>query len=189
MYRAKLENLLWRVEYKVFRQPPDFSISLPEKTIFTSAKSKKEVSISWKKWIALFLGSLTIFMLASWIIKRISAKPKRLTAPKPLPEENPLVWLRRELDRFASELNPEDRLPSAKSDELIALVRTYFQKVSKSPVRAWTLSEFQEKLAKDPAAQEVSELLRAWLPLHYVPDPKPEPLQAVTEEVEKVLLP
>lgn len=52
MYRGNLENLLWRVEYKGFRQPPGFSISFPEKTIFTNAKSKKEVSISWKKWIA-----------------------------------------------------------------------------------------------------------------------------------------
>lgn len=143
----------------------------------------------WGRWVAIFAGAMLSFLVARWGVKKMRRRPKKVVAPPPEPEEDPLVWLRRELDRFFAELKPEDAMPSNKSDELMSLVKIYFARVSKSPVRAWTLTEFRQKLAKDAAAKEIAIRMERWNQLHYRPAEESIELKNVAAEIEKVLLP
>ena len=147
--------------------------------------------VPWTRYLGFFLGAVLLFALIRFGVKKIKLPKPAPKKPAPIPEEDPLLWLRRNLDQFFKTLTPEELFPSRKADELVQIVREYFARATKSPVQAWTLAEFQKKLAKDQAAQEISLRFREWEWLRFKKQ-NPEsrlPLQNVAQEIEKVLLP
>lgn len=185
-----------------FRLGPDsYSTQLTElKSVSNRAEGDTELRpefgdlplpVPWTRYLAFFFGSLLLFGMARFAAKRIKFPKPAPRKPAPIPEEEPLLWLRRNLDQFFSRLTPDEMFPSKRADELVQIVREYFARSTKSPVQAWTLPEFQKKLSKDAAAQEIFLRFREWEWLRFKKTSPEEtmPLQNVAEEIEKVLLP
>lgn len=105
----------------------------------------------WLMWLSLLPAA---WGLRIWIERRLALwrarfKPKEIVVEAP-PEEDPLEWLKRELIRLKGELH--QGAEEAFADELTAVLREYFARKHKAPVRAWTTKEFSRKFAAEPSA-------------------------------------
>ncbi len=105
----------------------------------------------WLMWLSLLPLA---YYAGLWIEKRL---PKWLSRFKPKPiavvaptEEDPIEWLKRELLRLKVELS--QGATEAFADELTAVLREYFARKHKAPVRAWTTKEFTHRFAAEPTA-------------------------------------
>lgn len=126
----------------------------------------QEVSKPFPLWRILRLVALALFTyFVCWIFWPYLLKIPGLfpTVRFPLKkekEEDPLDWLKRELEALKKK-----RAQWNESQELIDdwfhIVKTYFAKKEKKTVRSWTTKEFKNHLNQNQKAAEVIPLLQA----------------------------
>lgn len=123
------------------------------------------VSKPWPLWRIARLGILALFTyFLCWLLWPYLQKlpglipdPKRFIPPPK--EEDPVYWLKSELDKLKRKSLEEENNPDL-VDDWFRIVKTYFAKKEKKTVRAWTTGEFKKNLDANPQAVGVLPLLK-----------------------------
>jgi hypothetical protein len=149
--------------------------------------------VQWRHLLGLFAKALAVIAFVFVLFAFVRKYWKQRPAPKeegPV-EENPLVWLRGQLEELRTNLQRETP-PARPVDELTGLLRTYFAKASQNPVEAWTTGEFRDRFARDEIAQRVGKILERCDELKFGGATKVDQKQATwlaVAESEKILFP
>lgn len=93
-----------------------------------------------------------------WMQKLPGLIPKQKVHVPVIREEDPLVWLKRELERFKTKKKMEAENPEL-IDDWYQIVKTFFAKREKKSVRAWTTVEFKSHLATNKEALGIAPCL------------------------------
>ncbi len=179
-YRHASESLIWGYELTAHKTGtihlPPVEIRVGSQTFSTESLDLKivttrpegdnkireefgalEMPSRWLYWL-LWLSLLPLsYGLRTWLEKKLPKwldrfKPKPVVVAPP-PPEDPIEWLKRELNRLKAELSRETRETFA--DDLTDVLREYFARKHGLPVRAWTTREFSRHFGAEPTGSAV----------------------------------
>jgi hypothetical protein len=108
----------------------------------------------WWYWLLWLSWLPAAYYLRQWLERKLPGWIRRFKpVPPPLPpapQEDPLVWLRRELERLRAEL--VNGAHEGFADELSSVLREYFVRKLAQPARSWTTREISLRLSSEPTA-------------------------------------
>ncbi len=131
----------------------------PEDQTIREAFDEVSRPIPYLRIARLFLIAVITYFIC-WIlwpwmqkIPGLIPNPKRLLPA--VKEEDPFLWLKRELTRFKAKVLKETDNPKL-IDEWYQIIKTFFTKTEKTTVNSWTTQEFKTRLKANSQAIQIT---------------------------------
>lgn len=124
----------------------------PQDNELRESFSTLTVPFPWLKWARYFLSLLVVgavaYSLIRWF-KRISPRKRLQHRPAPPPpKEDPLKWLRRQIEELKRKLRDDPTNPQL-IDDWSHMIKGFCEKSELGPARCWTTSEMQKAIKTD----------------------------------------